>query len=98
MATSDTTATGTPTAGNGNGARPMDKKLLLVSAAAVGAVAVWANAKGREYARTGETPALINWDRARTVALAMNRAADVETFPTSLTDYYRDLVGRCVPL
>jgi len=98
MATSDTTATGAPAQKNGNGARPLDKKLLLVSAAAAGAIVVWANAKGREYARTGETPALINWDRARTVALAMNRAADIEVFPSSLTDYYRDLVGRCVPL
>src|SRR6476646_7040208 len=96
MATSDTTATGA--ASNGNGPRPLDKKLLLVSAAAAGALAVWANAKGREYARTGETPSLINWDRARTVALAMNRAADTDVFPASLTDYYRDLVARCVPL
>ncbi|MDQ6907384.1 MAG: zinc-dependent metalloprotease [Chloroflexota bacterium] len=96
MATSDPTATSAPT--NGNGARSFDKKLLLASAAAAGALAVWANVKGREYSRTGETPSLINWDRARSVALAMNRAADVETFPTSLTDYYRDLVGRCVPL
>ena len=93
MATSETTAT-TPT----NGARPMDKKLLFVSAAAAGALAVWANTKGREYTRTGETPSLINWDRARSIALAMNRAADTEVFPASLTEYYRDLVGKCVPL
>jgi len=98
MATSDPTATSAPTNSSGNGARPFDKKLLLASAAAAGALAVWANTRGREYSRTGETPALINWDRARTVALAMNRAADVETFPASLTAYYRDLVERCVPL
>ncbi|MDQ2785392.1 MAG: hypothetical protein M3Y58_10375, partial [Chloroflexota bacterium] len=98
MARSDPTATSAPAKSNGNGARPFDKKLLLASAAAAGALAVWANTKGREYARTGETPSLINWDRARTVALAMNRAGDVETFPASLTAYYRDLVGRCVPL
>ena len=96
MATSDPTATSAPA--NGNGARSFDKKLLVASAAAVGALAVWANAKGREYTRTGETPSLINWDRARSVALAMNRAADTETFPASLTEQYRDLVGRCVPL
>ncbi len=94
MATPETAATNQPT----NGARGMDKRLLLVSAAAAGAIAVWANAKGREYARTGETPSLINWERARTVALAMNRAADAEVFPDSLTDYYRELVARCVPL
>jgi coenzyme F420 biosynthesis associated uncharacterized protein len=96
MATPGTTTTGT--APHDNGARPFDKKLLLVSAAAAGALAIWANTKGREYARTGETPALINWDRARSVALAMNRAADSEVFPASLTEYYRGLVARCVPL
>ena len=96
MATSDPTTTSAPA--NGNGARPFDKKLLLVSAAAAGALVAWANAKGREYTRTGATPALINWDRARTVALAMNRAADSERFPASLTQHYRDLVARCVPL
>ena len=94
MAIPDTTATNAPT----NGARGMDKRLLLASAAAAGALAVWANVKGREYARTGETPALINWDRARSVALAMNRAADTDVFPASLTEYYRELVARCVPL
>lgn len=94
MATSEHTATSAPT----NGACGFDKKLIVVSAAAVGALAVWANAKGREYTRTGQTPALINWDRARTMALAMNRAADTEVFPASLTDYYRSLVARCVPL
>lgn len=96
MATPDTTTAGAPA--HGNGARPLDKKLLLVSAAAAGAIAVWANVKGREYARTGEAPSLINWDRARSVALAMNRAAEGEVFPASLTEYYRDLVARCVPL
>jgi coenzyme F420 biosynthesis associated uncharacterized protein len=95
MATSDQR---TSAPANGNGARPFDKKLLLVSAAAAGALVAWANAKGREYTRTGETPALINWDRARSVALAMNRAADSDTFPASLTQQYRDLVARCVPL
>jgi coenzyme F420 biosynthesis associated uncharacterized protein len=89
----------TDTARNGNSAHhPFDKKLLLVSAAAAGAVVVWANAKGREYARTGTLPSLINWERARSVALAMNRAADTEAFPPGLTEHYRELVGRCVPL
>lgn len=78
--------------------RAFDKRLLLVSAAAAGAVVAWANAKGREYTRTGELPTLINWERARTTALAMNRAADTETFPAALTDHYRGLVARCVPL
>ncbi len=98
MATSESTETSAPTNSNGNGARPFDKKLLVASAAAVGALAVWANAKGREFVRTGETPALINWDRARSVALAMNRTTDAESFPASLTEYYRSLVARCVPL
>ncbi len=82
----------------GSAPHTFDKRLLLVSAAAAGAVVAWANAKGREYARTGALPSLINWERARTVALAMNRAADAETFPPGLTEHYRELVARCVPL
>jgi hypothetical protein len=87
-----------PARNGGSAQRPFDKKLLLVSAAAAGAVAVWANAKGREYTRTGVLPTLINWERARSVALAMNRAADAEAFPAGRTDHYRSLVARCVPL
>jgi coenzyme F420 biosynthesis associated uncharacterized protein len=97
MATQPDTVT-SPARNGSSPSHSFDKKLLLVSAAAAGAVVVWANAKGREYARTGALPSLINWDRARSVALAMNRATDAEAFPPGLTNHYRELVGRCVPL
>jgi coenzyme F420 biosynthesis associated uncharacterized protein len=97
MATAHDTTT-VPARNGASGSHTFDKRLLLVSAAAAGAVVAWANAKGREYARTGALPGLINWERARSVALAMHRTTDVETFPPGLTAHYRELVGRCVPL
>lgn len=83
---------------NGANGAPRDRKMLFASAAAMGALAVWANAKGREYTRTGALPSLINWERARTIALGMNRADDPTTFPASVAQEYRDLVAQCVPL
>ncbi len=88
------TATGTPTT-NGAG---RDYKLLLASAVAVGAVAVWANVKGREFAKTGELPPMINWGRARSLALSLNREDDVAIFPERVLTQYREMVAQCVPL
>ena len=83
--------TRTPRAGS-------DRKLLFASAAAVGAVAMWANIKGREYARTGETPSLINWKRARSIAFAMNRDEGVAVASESALAEYREMVAQCEPL
>ena len=85
-------ATNSPNNANGGG------KLLLAAAAGAGAVALWANIRGREYARTGETPTLINWERAKSLALAMNRAEDTPSYPESVLLEYRGLVARCEPL
>jgi len=83
--------TRTPRAGS-------DRKLLFASAAAVGAVAMWANIKGREYARTGETPSLINWERARSIAFAMNRDEGAAVASESALAEYREMVAQCEPL
>lgn len=73
---------------------------LFAMAAGAAATAIWANLKGREYARTGETPTLLNWDRARSLALAMNRNEEGGTtiYPESVLLEYRSLVAKCEPL
>jgi len=79
--------------------RASNDRTLLLATAAAGAIAVWANVKGREYARTGETPGLINWERVRGIALAMNRAEDAAAvYPASVLAEYREMVARCEPL
>jgi len=78
----------------------MDPRLLalgLLTGAAVGVVA------GRRAARTwGEAPAkpgLIDWDRARSVAISMNQeAALTATERRRLDREYYDLVQRTIPL
>lgn len=71
--------------------------LLAVGALAGTAVGYWANAKAREYRRTGTVPSLINWEQVRTVATSMNRSDNLgEAERARLAGEYRRLVERCL--
>ncbi len=79
----------------GGARRPLDPRFIAVGAIAGAVFGVWANSKTREYRKTGQVPALINWQQARTVAVGMNR--DERLGPAeraSLAVEYRRLVQR----
>ncbi len=79
-----------------------ERRLLAlgVGLLAGAAYSAWSASRPRPAPGTAETvPPLINWDRVRTVALALNRDGALEYSKVqTLTEYYSDLVARCVPL
>lgn len=83
-------------------ARPLyaDKRLLSVGFLIGAAVGAWAGNRARELAaRPAASPALIDWTRARGIAVGMNRESGLaEAERASLHAYYRELVERAVPL
>lgn len=79
--------------------RAVDRRIAtagLVMGAAVGA---WAGNRARTYAAREHDPRLIDWERARTIAINMNKG-HVLTEPERLRldGYYRELVRRCIPV
>ena len=79
-----------------------ERRLLAlgVGLLAGAAYSAWSASRPRPAPGTAETvPPLISWDRVRTVALALNRDGALEYSKVqTLTEYYSDLVARCVPL
>lgn len=83
----------------------MDQRLrnqreLLVLGALVGAtVGAWVGARVRDYAAAQSRPRVIDWERARAIAIRMNVGTRLSAGQREhLTDYYRSLVDRAVPL
>jgi coenzyme F420 biosynthesis associated uncharacterized protein len=68
----------------------------LLTGAAVG---VWAGRRAQEFSSRPAKPGLIDWDRARSVAVGMNQEAAL-TWPERerLDAEYTELVNRAVPL
>ena len=79
-----------------------ERRLLAlgVGLLAGAAYSAWSASRPRPAPGAAETvPPLINWDRVRAVALALNRDGALEYRKVqTLTEYYSDLVARCVPL
>src|SRR5687768_13185004 len=68
----------------------------LLFGAAVGA---WAGGRARAYASREHPAGLIDWARARTIAVNMNRSEPLTSGERArLDDFYRELVRRCVPV
>ncbi|CAA9564983.1 MAG: hypothetical protein AVDCRST_MAG49-2826 [uncultured Thermomicrobiales bacterium] len=83
-----------------------DRRVIAAGLMAGAAIGVWAGGRLRTPARalgpstTAARPAaLIDWDRARQIAVNMNRGAALTAPERERLDrYYRELVRRCVPL
>ncbi len=73
---------------------------MLILGALVGAtVGAWVGARARDYAAAQSRPRVIDWERARTVAIRMNARSRLSASErVTLTRYYRSLVERAVPL
>ena len=68
---------------------------LLLGAAA----GAWAGGRARAYAAREHPPGLIDWERARSIAVNMNRGQALTAGERARLDaYYRTLVQRCVPV
>jgi coenzyme F420 biosynthesis associated uncharacterized protein len=82
---------------------PRDRRALALSLVLGAAAGAWVASRNRapaaNVAAPGEPMPLIDWEQARTIAIAMNRGAAL-TLPerTRLDAAYRDLVARCVPV
>lgn len=78
----------------------LDPRLLAIGLLTGAAVGVWAGRRAQAYIPqpTG-APGSINWDRARSVAISMNRESLLtEIERRRLNDEYRDLVQQTIPL
>ncbi len=76
-----------------------DKRLLSVGLVVGAAVGAWAGNRAREYTASRETPTLINWDQARSIAANMNRQTSIsENERESLNAYYQSLTSRSIPI
>lgn len=76
----------------------VNRRLLAAGAFAGAAVGIWARRKARDFEATGEVPLLIDWERARAVAVTMNRAQGLGLAERArLGTVYRELVERCLP-
>lgn len=68
----------------------------LVTGALIG---VWAGRRAQEIARTGVPQRTIDWDRARTIAISMNKESSLTTMERERLDAeYDALVQRTIPL
>ncbi len=81
---------------------PSDDRIRAVAAAGlVGGVAagVWLTRKVRDYSRSPRPDGMIDWERAREVAVSMNRGDTLTAVQRARLDaYYEDLVSRCIPI
>lgn len=77
----------------------VDKRLAAAGIMVGAAVGAWAGNRVRSYAAQERDPRLVDWERARTIAINMNRTnAFTAVERARLDTYYRDLVAKCVPV
>lgn len=77
----------------------VDKRLAAAGIMAGAAVGAWAGNRARSYAARERDSRLIDWERARSIAINMNRGNALTTVERARLDaYYRALVQRCVPV
>ncbi len=76
-----------------------DKRLLSIGILVGAAVGAWAGTRARGYTQQRETPTLIDWDQARSIAANMNRQTSItEEQRASLNAYYQSLTSRAIPI
>lgn len=76
-----------------------DRRLAAVGLLLGAAVGAWASGRARAYAERDQATGLIDWERARSIAVNMNRGQVLTASERDRLDaYYRDLVRRCVPV
>lgn len=77
----------------------IDPRLVAAGLMTGAVVGVWAGRKGKELLDRPATDGLIDWERARTVAISMNREATLTASERArLDDEYFELVQRTIPL
>ncbi len=76
------------------------RKAMAAGVLAGLAVGVWANSRNHQpLANPGETPDPIDWGRARSIAIGMNRGNTLTATERARLDAeYRTLVARCIPI
>ena len=76
-----------------------DRRVIAVGALAGAALGAWAGQRMRSLAQEDRPQGMIDWERARSTALNMNRGQTLTaTERERLDQYYGDLVQRCVPI
>lgn len=85
---------------NPGGRKSLDPRLVAVGLLTGAAVGVWAGKRAQTWSdQHPAKPGMIDWDRARTVAISMNQEAALPAAERRRLDAeYRDLVQRTIPL
>src|SRR3954447_19004323 len=91
-------STSTRTSSAARGSR--ERKLLAAGLLAGAAVGTWVTTRNRPTEQSdAKAPALIDWEKARGIAVRMNRGVTLTAVERDRLDgYYRDLVQRCIPI
>jgi len=74
-------------------------KLTTAGVMAGAALGVWAGKRIQAYARQERPEGMINWNRTREIATAMNKGESLTAVERERLDrYYGDLVAKCIPI
>ncbi len=74
-------------------------KLATAGVMAGAAIGVWAGKRIKDYARQERPEGMINWNRTREIAVAMNKGESLTAVERERLDaYYGDLVAKCIPI
>lgn len=74
-------------------------RLTTAGVMAGAALGVWAGKRIQEFARQERPEGMINWNRTREIAIAMNRGESLTAVDRERLDrYYGDLVATCIPI
>ena len=74
-------------------------KLTTAGVMAGAALGVWAGKRIQAYARQERPEGMINWNRTRDIATAMNKGESLTAVERERLDrYYGDLVAKCIPI
>lgn len=77
----------------------IDPRVLALGLLTGAAVAVWAGRRAQEWAERPAKPGLIDWERARSIAVNMNQEAALSAAERRRLDAeYASLVDRTIPL
>lgn len=75
------------------------KKVVASGVVAGAAVGAWAASRLRRASESPTDQQLIDWEKARSIAINMNRAASLTSVERERLDsYYRDLVDKAIPV
>lgn len=82
-----------------NESSPQRKSYVAAGAMAGAALGMWAGKKAQAFARKERPDGMIDWERAREIALGMNKGEALTAAERQRLDrYYGELVVRCIPI